>query len=107
MITENLTITPQYGISLVVVILVVAMLMKKSPQMNTFLVVVIGVLVGYAFLLVVNNIFPYINQWLSEIKEYIKFLMLNRFSNMGYFHIFPPILVVLLLFIILLYNKNI
>ncbi len=107
MITDNLTITPEYGISLVVVILVVAMLMKKSPQMNTFLVVVIGVLVGYVFLLVVNNIFPYLNQWLTEIKGYFKYLLLNRFNNMGYFHIFPPILIVLILFIILLYNKNI
>jgi hypothetical protein len=107
MITENLTITPEYGISIVVVVLVVAMLMKKSPQMNTFVIVVIGVLVGYAFLVIMNNVFPYLNQWLANIKQYIKFLILNRFNNMGYFHIFPPILLVLILFIILLYNKNI
>jgi hypothetical protein len=107
MITENLTITPEYGISIVVVVLVVAMLMKKSPQMNTFIIVVIGVLVGYAFLVIMNNVFPYLNQWLANIKQYIKFLILNRFNNMGYFHIFPPILLVLILFIILLYNKNI
>ena len=82
MIEQNLTITPEYGISLIVVIIVVSILMKKSPQMNTFLVIVIGVLTGYAFLLAINYIFPYFNQILTEIKEFFKYLILNRFNNM-------------------------
>ncbi len=107
MIEQNLSITPEYIISLIVVVLVISIILKKSPQINTFIVIVVGVLTGYLFLLIINFIFPLFNQVLSEMNEYSKYMILNKFNNMGYFHIFPPILFVFIIFIILLYNRNI
>jgi hypothetical protein len=49
---------------------------------------------------------PKVNKTASNVKQYYGYVLTSNFNNMGYLNIWPPILAVLIIFIILLYNKN-
>jgi xanthine/uracil permease len=100
-------VPPLYGITTVIVVTVVALLLKKAPQMNTLVVIVIGLLVGYIFVLFMNTIFPSINATLRDFKQFLYFQYLNSHDTTGYIYVYPPLLVVFIIFVILLYNRNI
>jgi len=100
----NIGFSFEYAISIVAVIVVCNLLMKSSPQMNTFVVVLAGLVIGYVTLFVMNNFFPYINQTAQSIYQYFAYQIMNNYTSMGYMHIWPPILAVLVIFIILLYK---
>jgi xanthine/uracil permease len=100
-------IPPLYGVTTILVVVIVASLLKKAPQMNTLVVVVIGLLVGYIFVLFMNTIFPSINATLRDFKQFIYFQYLNNQETTGYIYVYPPLLVVFIIFVILLYNRNI
>ena len=102
----NTSFTFEYTISIIVVLVVTNLLVKSNPQMNTVVVIIAGLLVGYITLYVMNNFFPYINKLFDNLLGYIKYEIMNNFSSMGYMHVWPPILAILVIFIILLYNKN-
>ncbi len=104
---DQLNFTPQYGISLIIVIIVISIILKTSPQMNILLIILIGLLVGYLYLVISNYLFPGLVQTLMNVKEFSTYMVLNRFDTIGYFSIWPPILIVLVLFIILLINRKI
>jgi uncharacterized membrane protein YesL len=80
--------------------------MKKSPDMNSAVVVIAGLLVGYISLLLINNLLPNLNAFALSIKQYYTQAIMSNFNQLGYLNIWPPILAVLIIFIILLYNKN-
>ena len=100
-------IPPLYGVTTILVVVIVASLLKKAPQMNILVVVVIGLLVGYIFVLFMNTIFPSINATLRDFKQFIYFQYLNNQETTGYIYVYPPLLVVFIIFVILLYNRNI
>jgi len=100
-------VSPLYGLTTVVVIIVVSMLLKKAPQMNTFVVVVVGLLVGYVFLIVMNSIFPLLANNIRIWRQYLVFQGYETTDNMSYIYVYPPILAVFVIFVALLYNRNI
>ena len=102
----NTSFTFEYTISIIVVLVVTNLLVKSNPQMNTVVVIIAGLLVGYITMYVINNFFPYISKLFDNLLGYIKYEIMNNFSSMGYMHVWPPILAILVIFIILLYNKN-
>ena len=102
----NISFSFEYMVSIIVVIVVCNMLVKRSPQMNTIIVVVAGLFIGYITLYVMNNFFPYMNQLAYSIYQYYVYKITSSYTSMGYMHIWPPILAVLIIFIILLYNRQ-
>lgn len=106
MSTLNTSFTFEYTVSIIVVLVVTNLLVKSNPQMNTVVVIIAGLLVGYITLYVMTNFFPYLNKLIDGLFGYVKFEIMNNFSSMGYMHVWPPILAILVIFIILLYNKN-
>jgi len=102
----NINFSFQYAVSIIVILVVCNALLKKNPNMNTVVVIILGLLVGYIVLYIMNNFFPYINQVALSVSQYLEHSMLSNFTSMGYMHIWPPILAVLVIFIVLLYNKN-
>lgn len=104
--SSNISFSFEYGISVIIVIIVCNLLVKSSPQMNTLVVIVAGLLVGFIALYIMNNFFPYINQLTLSIYQYYSYQVMNNYTSMGYMHIWPPILAVLIIFIILLYNRQ-
>jgi len=105
-INPQTNFTMEYVVSVVVVLVSCNMIMKFSPQMNSALVVIVGLLIGYLTLLIMNTLFPAINQIGANISDYYSSMFMNNFNNMGYVNVWPPIIAVLIIFIVLLYNRK-
>ncbi len=103
---SNINFSFEYAVSIVVVLLVCHTLVKNSPQMSTIIVIIAGLVVGWISLIITNTLFPSINQLFSNIYQYYSYQLMNNFNSMGYMHVWPPILAILIIFIILLYNKQ-
>ncbi len=105
--TNDLKFTVNYAISLIIVLAVCVYLMKKMPTLNPTLVIVVGLLVAYLAITLINYTMPSFSITTSNMTDYIQYSIYSNFNDLGYFNIWPPILVVLILFIILLYNGQI
>lgn len=102
----NINFSFEYAISLIVVLIVCNILVKSNPQMNTIIVIIIGLFIGFITLYFINHLFPTINKTVSNITQYYEYEWMNNFNSMGYIHVWPPILIILIVFIILLYNRQ-
>ena len=105
-VTNNTNFTFEYAVSIVVTLIVCSIAIQRSPKMNTFVVILLGLVVSYITLLIVNFIFPNINRFFNNLWNYITYMFMNNFNNTGYIHVWPPVLAVLIIFIVLLYTKN-
>ena len=103
---SNIGFSFEYAVSLIVVLVVCNLLVKNNPAMNMVIVILAGLVIGYISLLILNNVFPYLNNIAYSVYQYFTYEVLSNFNSMGYVHLWPPILAVLIIFIILLYNKN-
>ncbi len=103
---SNINFSFEYAVSIVVVLVVCNFLVKSSPQMNTVIVIIAGLVVGWISLIIMNTLFPSINQLVSNIYQYYSFQLMNNFNSMGYMNVWPPILAILIIFIVLLYNRQ-
>lgn len=103
---SNITFSVQYALSIIIVLVVCNLLIKSNPQMNTIVIILAGLLVGYISLIVLNKIIPSLNSGFSELYQYYSYKFSNNFNSMGYVNLWPPILAILLIFIILLYNRQ-
>ena len=106
MSNTNVTFSFEYAVSLVVVLVVCNTIVKKNPLMNPAIVVISGLVVGYLVLYILNKYFPMLNKTAKDIYSYFVFQYMSNFNSLGYMHIWPPLLAVLILFVILLYNRK-
>lgn len=96
----------EYFLSLIIVIVVCSFLFKGARQMNTVVVVIIGLFVGYISILLLKFLTPNITSIGTNLYLYYTYQIMNNFNSTGYVHVWPPILAVLIVFIILLYNRQ-
>jgi ABC-type Fe3+-siderophore transport system permease subunit len=104
--SKNINFSFEYAVSIIVVLLVCYILMKNNPQINTIIIIVAGLAVGYVTLFIMNNVFPNINKFFQDLFNYYTYQFTRNFDSMGYIHIWPPVFAILLIFIILLYNRQ-
>lgn len=91
------------AIILIITVSTVAIVMTKSPKTPLIAVIIGGLLIGVVVSVIVSNIIPSISSKLNAYYYYMEDKALNNFNDMGYFQIFPPLLVVVILFFGLLY----
>ena len=103
---SNINFSFEYVVSLIVVLIVCNLLIKSNPQMNTLVIILAGLVVGFIVLYIMNNIFPHINRTASDVGQYYQYQWMNNFNSAGYVHVWPPILAVLIVFVVLLYNRQ-
>jgi hypothetical protein len=104
---QDLKFTLNYAISLIIVLTMCVYLMKSVPTLHPVLVIVIGLVVAYLFVTLINYTMPSFSSTTSNVSQYVEYSLYSNLNDLGYFNIWPPVLVVLLLFIILLYNGQI
>ena len=102
--TSNFSL--EYVVSVVVILIVCNVLLKTSPKMNIIIVIIAGLFVGYITLLIMNTLFPRINQITQNIYQYYSYQYMSGLNNMGYYHVWPPIIAILIIFVVLLYNHQ-
>jgi hypothetical protein len=103
---ENIDFSFEYAVSIIVTLVVMSMLIKKNPSMNSVIVVIGGLAIAYVTLVIMNYLFPYINKIAANVYQYFVYSIMSNFNNLGYLHVWPPILAVLIVFVVLLYNRN-
>jgi hypothetical protein len=102
----NTTFSLEYVISIIVVLIVCTILYKRSPNINIAIVLITGILVGYITLFLFNKFMPHVNKFGFNAYQYMTLEVMNNFNSTGYMHVWPPILAVLIIFIALLYNRQ-
>ena len=81
---------------------------RMTPATNSIIkFFVIPLVVAYASLTLFNMILPKINKYGNLVGNYIEVNALSSINSMNYLQVFPPILAVFLIFMVLIYNKNI
>ena len=104
--SQNINFSFEYLLSVIVIVVVINILMKKSPQMNIVVVILAGLLVGFLSLTIFNFALPNLNYYANEIRQYYLYVFSSKFNDMGYINIWPPILILIIVFAILLFNRN-
>ena len=104
--SSNIDFSFEFAVSTIVTIVVASMLIKKNPNMSTLVVVLGGLAVAYVTLQIVNFLFPKINSTANNVWQYFAYQLMTNFNNMGYLHVWPPIFAVLIIIVVLLYNRN-
>jgi len=104
--SSNIDFSFEFAVSTIVTIVVASILIKKNPSMSTFVVVLGGLAVSYVTLQIVNFLFPQINRTANNVWQYFAYQLMTNFNNMGYLHVWPPIFAVLIIIVVLLYNRN-
>jgi ABC-type Fe3+-siderophore transport system permease subunit len=103
---SNITFNLEYSLSIIIIIIVTYFIIKKYPQMNIFIIIIIGLVVKWISLFFMNLLFPAVSETSVNIYQYALLRSMKNFTSTGYMHIWPPILAVLVIFIILIYNKK-
>jgi len=94
-----------YTISIILGLLAAYTVNYMVPNLNPFIkFFIIPLLVIYVLLMLFRLVFPGINKWGKKIAEYTNTNASNDIYAMSYVEIFPPIFVVFILIIVLLYS---
>jgi hypothetical protein len=94
-----------YTISIILGLLAAYIVNYMVPTLNPFIkFFIIPLLVIYLILMLFRLVFPGINKWGKKMAEYTNTNASNDIYAMSYVEIFPPIFVVFILIIVLLYS---
>jgi hypothetical protein len=94
-----------YTFSIIIGLLVAYIVNYYVPTLNTFIkFFIIPLIVIYVMLMLFRLIFPGINRWGKKMVEYTNNNSASNIYAMSYVEIFPPIFIVFILIIVLLYS---
>ena len=96
-----------YFFSVIVGLFCGYLLQKTMPNISILIILLFGAFTAYISLIIMNYIFPTINKHMNKVTSYTYDSMMDSVMNMGYVQVFPPIIAVLILLLVLLYNKAI
>ena len=54
-VTNNTDFSFEYAVSIIITLVVCSMTVKRSPQMNSFVIILLGLVVAYISLLLINK----------------------------------------------------
>lgn len=96
----------EYIISLIFAFLAIYGVNKANPNLHPGITYfLIPLLIAYITIAIINNIFPSINKFGYQVYSYSQDNTLGMINDMNYIQIFPPILIILIIFILLLYGR--
>jgi hypothetical protein len=77
-----------------------------SSNVNPFITyLLLPLVVAYIIVAIINNIWPGVNKWGRNIYMYTENKTLSQINDMGYVQLFPPFLILIIIFSILLYSR--
>ena len=85
-----------------------AFLIQKSAPFTPAVVkfFLVPFVVIYATASMLNLIFPHLNEYSQKVSGYLEIKGMNHIAQTSYVNLFPPLLGVFVLFMVLLYNRN-
>lgn len=100
------TFSLEYILSLVVAIGAYYLVSKASQNLPLWVALLVGLFAGYISLLIFNTLIPSLNSYGQQVGNYVVSKSYSGMDNMNYFMIFPPLLAILIVFLVLLYNGS-
>jgi len=101
------TFSLEYIISIIIVMIVVGMIQKNAPKTSITIKLIVGLLVAYLSLFVLNFALPQLNNVGKSIHSYSKNSMYGTINNTGFIQMYPPLFAVLIIFLVMLYSGQI
>lgn len=105
--SSDLEFTLNYAITLIIVLVVCIYLMKAVPNLHAGIVVIVGLLTAYLAISFIHYFMPSLHSTTENVTQYMEYSIYSNFNDLAYFNVWPPILAVLIIFIILMYNGRI
>ncbi len=103
---NNIDFSFEFAVSIIITLVIMTIMIKKNPDMSTAIVTISGLAIAYISLKIINLLFPKVNKAANNVYQYGVYSMMTNFNNLGYLHVWPPIMAVLIIFVVLLYNRN-
>lgn len=100
------TFSLEYILSLVVAIGAYYLVGKSSQNLPLWVALLVGLFAGYISLLIFNTLIPSLNSYGTKVGNYVVSKSYSGMDNMNYFMVFPPLLAILIVFLVLLYNGS-
>lgn len=95
----------EFIITLLAALFAAYLVNRGSPNVSPYITfLILPLLVAYLIVVIINNIWPGINLWGRNVANYVEDNTLGTINETNYLQIFPPLFIVLVIFVILLYN---
>ena len=98
------TFSLEYIISIIIVLVVVGIIQKNAPKTSITIKLIVGLLVAYLSLFILNIALPQLNNIGNSISSYGKNSMYGTINNTGFIQMYPPLFAVLIIFLVMLYS---
>ena len=98
------TFSLEYIISIIIVMVVVGMIQKRAPKTSIAIKIIVGLLVAYLSLFILNFALPKLNNVGQSVANYSKNSMYGTINNTGFIQMYPPLFAVLIIFLVMLYS---
>ena len=98
------TFSLEYIISIIIVLVVVGIIQKNAPKTSITIKLIVGLLVAYLSLFILNFALPQLNNIGNSISSYGKNSMYGTINNTGFIQMYPPLFAVLIIFLVMLYS---
>jgi len=96
----------EFIIALLAALYSVYLVNSGSPNVSPFITfLLLPLIIAYIVVQIINNIIPGINKSGRQAYNYGEDIALGKINNTGYVQLFPPVLIVLIIFSLLLYSR--
>lgn len=100
---SSLSVTFEYELTSIIIIYVCVAMIKSNT--NIAIVILVGLLVGAVSLLILSFLLPKLNLTAFNIYQYCTLSGMTSFYSSGYMHVWPPILIIFVVLLILIFNS--
>lgn len=98
------TFTLAYFLSLFITLTTIYLIHIHAPNMvNIVQFFVLPMTIAFITLLLFNNLFPTMNKVGQSIGDYAEYRVMDQLENTKYFALFPPLIIVFITFLIMVY----
>lgn len=97
----------EFIVTLVVTLYAVYLVNAGTPNTNPFITfLLLPLLIAYLVVMIINNLFPTLADWGNSVGNYVEAKAVGNLNSTGYIQLFPPVLAVMIVFVLLLYNRK-
>jgi hypothetical protein len=96
----------EFIITLIIALYVAYLVNHGSPNLNPYITfLLLPLAIAYLVVVIINNVLPGLNRWGRNVYRYGEDVALSEINDTGYIQLFPPLFIVLVIFVVLLYNR--
>jgi predicted Na+-dependent transporter len=96
-----------FMISFILSLIITYFIYKMYPEGNkVVLIILVPTFLTFLLYSTMSAIFPTVNEYYEKVSDYGTSTVTRNMNSMGFYQIYPPVLFVLLLFVIFLYQRR-